>query len=312
MKKITFFAALLMLMGITLTSCKEDTQPRIEKPTEFVLNRPAMADNTYILTPESSVELAVSQANYGLGLNAQYSVQIALDDKWEAIPELDGDNNPVIDEDGNEVVTYTYETLPGKYTTAKFNVPAEDFAVAMCRLLGFTEEEQFVPGAHPVYVRVISTVPNWSEGTIISNVVKLNSVSPYFKLREPGIIYLIGAPQGWNIDGGDMPLSEAKDGIGSQVYYGVFNISADDAAGGFRFYTALGAWGDNGSLPSIGANANDGDNKTIEVDEDGNYEGDCKAGKGNWNIANWPGGMMKITVDLSKMKVYFEKYLEEE
>lgn len=313
MKKISFFTALLVLMGISMTSCKEDTQPRIEVPTEFELYRPAMADNTYVLTPEGSVEFAVSQANYGLGLNAKYTVQVSLDDEWkENVPVVDADGNAVLDENGNPTVKNTYETLIGKYTTAKFSVPAEDIAVAMCRLLGFTEEDQFVPGAHPLYVRVVSSVPNWAEGTITSNVIKLNSVAPYFKLRVPGVIYLIGASQGWDIDNGSMPLSETEDGIGSQVYYGVYNISAEDAAGGFRFYTALGAWGDNGALPSVGANPKDGDNKTVEVDEEGNYEGDCKAGKGNWSISNWPGGDMKITVDLAKMKVYFQKVAAEE
>lgn len=312
MKKISFFTALLVLMGISMTSCKEDTQPRIEKPTEFELYRPAMADNTYVLTPESTIELAVSQANYGLGVNAKYSVEVNMTDEWlDNVPVLDENGNPKTDENGNPVYTTNYQVLPGKYTTAKFSVPAEDFAVAMCRMLGFDEEEKFVAGAHPLYVRVVSTIPNWEEGTIISNSVKLNSVSPYFKLRVPGIIYLVGQPQGWNVESDAMPLVEKEDGIGSQVYYGTYNITAADAASGFRFYTALGAWGDNGALPSVGSNANDGDNKTVSVDEDGNYEGDCVAGKGNWSIDNWTDGEMKITVDLAKMKVYFQKVTEE-
>ena len=32
--------ALPVLLGACFTSCKEDTQPRLEVPTEFVLNTP--------------------------------------------------------------------------------------------------------------------------------------------------------------------------------------------------------------------------------------------------------------------------------
>ena len=77
-----------------------------------------------------------------------------------------------------------------------------------------------------------------------------------------------------------MVLSEPDNGIGSNIYSGSFEISADDAASGFRFYTALGSWGDNGVLPSVGAAADDGDNQAVTVSDSGVYEGACVAGKG--------------------------------
>ena len=57
--------AVLFIMGIAFTSCKEDTQPRLEKPTEFVLNTPPMASQTYVLHESdgqsSEIVLTVSQ-----------------------------------------------------------------------------------------------------------------------------------------------------------------------------------------------------------------------------------------------------------
>ena len=37
MKKSVILAVMAMLLGFTFTSCKEDTQPRLSTPTNFVL-----------------------------------------------------------------------------------------------------------------------------------------------------------------------------------------------------------------------------------------------------------------------------------
>ena len=81
---------------------------------------------------------------------------------------------------------------------------------------------------------------------------------------------------------------------------GDIEMTAAQAASGFRFYAELGKWGDNGALPSVGSNPNDGDNATVVL-EDGKYTGPCVKGKGNWNITNWPGGKMHIEVDMSNV-----------
>lgn len=83
MKKISYLMALPVLLGACFTSCKEDTQPRLEVPTEFVLNTPAMADQTYIFRADESyqnlndITFTVSQPNYGLGCVPTYTVQLA-------------------------------------------------------------------------------------------------------------------------------------------------------------------------------------------------------------------------------------------
>lgn len=291
MKKISMImTAVLFIMGIAFTSCKEDTQPRLEKPTEFVLNTPPMASQTYVLHESdgqsSEIVLTVSQPDYGMGVVTTYQVQVS---KTEDFAE--------------------YETLLSISNQAQIVCSGEEFAVAMNALDGvktLEDKDKFNPAARDVYVRVHAFIPNADYSGIDSNVIKLN-VKPYFAVRAPGKIYVIGDVSGWDINNGAVFLSEPDNGIGSKVYTGVVNFTADNASAGFRFYTTLGSWGDDGALPSVGANANDGDNLSITVDDNGSYSGNCVAGKGNWNITNWPGGNMKITVDLNQMKVYFEK-----
>lgn len=81
MKKISLLMALLFMMGAAFTSCKEDTQPRLDQPTEFVLNTPPMANQTYVLRETdgepSQILLTVSQPNYGMGVVTSYEVQLS-------------------------------------------------------------------------------------------------------------------------------------------------------------------------------------------------------------------------------------------
>ena len=274
-----------LLVGMTFTSCKQDTQPRLEKPTEFVLNTPPMANQTYVLSPENGVDLTVSQPNYGLGVVTSYQTQISFTEDFAE-----------------------YRDIESLSTSAKINISGEEFAQAMCSLMGYVNndtEDLFTPGPRDVYVRVVASIPNADYSTITSNVIKL-TVVPYKAVKLPGRLYVIGNVNGWDINNGAIFVEEASDAVGSKIYYGTIPFTTDQASGGFRFYQSLGSWGDDGQLPSIGANANDGDNANVEINADGVYSGAAVIGKGNWNITNWPGGDMKITVDLNTMKVIFE------
>lgn len=290
MKKISLMMALMFILGAAFTSCKEDTQPRLEQPTEFVLNTPPMANETYVLTETdgtaSKIYLTVSQPNYGLGTVTNYEVQLSKTEDFA-----------------------NYQSLLTVNTQAQITCDGYEWSVAQNALNGITTEEdadKFTGKPEDVYVRVRAFVPNCDYSSINSNVIKL-SVQPYFAVRAPGKLYVIGQVSGWDINNGAIYLSEPQNGIGSKVYSGVIEISDSDAASGFRFYTELGNWGDNGALPSIGANADDGDNASVSMDDNGYYSGPCVNGKGNWNITNWGGGQMKMTVDLNTMTVYFEK-----
>lgn len=281
--------ALMVILGATFTSCKEDTQPRLEQPTEFVLNTPPMANETYVLEEyngdATQIYLTVSQPNYGLGTVTNYEVQLSKTEDFAV-----------------------YQSLLTVNTQAQIQCDGYEWSVAMNALNGITTEEdadKFTGEAEEICVRVRAYVPNAEYSSICSNVIKLN-VQPYFAVRAPGKIYVIGNVSGWDINNGAIYLSEPDNGIGSHIYSGEIEFTSEQASSGFRFYTELGSWGNDGALPSIGANANDGDNATVALDDDSYYSGPCVYGKGNWNISNWPGGKLKITVDLNEMKVYFQ------
>jgi len=281
MKKISFLMMLAALVSLTFTSCKEDTQPRLEKPTNFVLNTPAMADNLYELSADNTVEFTVSQANYGLATTPTYQVEVAASKDGEWFP----------------VETQT--------TSAKISCPGEDFAVAVCRALGIDTEETFTDAVKPVFVRVHSWVPNCEYSSIYSNVIELKQVKPYYAVKNPRIIYLVGAPQGWAISDGSMPLVET--GVETNIYEATYEIKENEFQ--FRFYAVLGDWENN----SIGSQDEDA-TLNITLNADGVYEGPIsynfseeKKGKGSWQIENWPGGMVHMFVDMNNNTVTFQK-----
>ncbi|MCM1152195.1 MAG: SusE domain-containing protein [Muribaculum sp.] len=308
MNKIALTAALLPMMALALTGCKDDTQPRLQ-PAEagtFKLYEPAMNNYTYYLTKDGTIELTTSgQPDYGVATPTQYQVQVSLTDEWK---DKEDPENP------GTMVPDTYYNLMTVNTQSVITVKDSELAIAMNSLMGIStvdDESLFDPNPRKVYVRVAAYVadPSQEDGYvpysyILSNVITLNSVQPYFVVPAPAELWIIGQYQGWNIDGTDntVTLSEAENGIGSDIYTGYINMTADDAKTGFRFYKQLGDWGSDGDYPSIGANANDGDNKSVEM-EDGLYEGEVVAGKGNFCITNYPGGWMKITVNLVNMTV---------
>ena len=106
-------------------------------------------------------------------------------------------------------------------------------------------------------------------------------------------IYLIGYPQGWNVNEGNMPLLKTDNG----GYYGEFDISEGEAM--FRFYTHLGDWDSN----CLGAQV--ADSPVVFDMHDGSLQTACVYGKGTWRFPDWPGGKMYIYVDLNAMTVDF-------
>lgn len=96
------------------------------------------------------------------------------------------------------------------------------------------------------------------------------------KQADQTMIYLIGSPNGWNINNDSMPLMLTDNG----GYYGSFYLWEGENY--FRFYTSLGNWGSDYCLPSIGAYPIDGDNLEISLND--TYRGSCTPGKGSWVI----------------------------
>ncbi len=320
MKKISILMMAAVAACGLMTSCKSDTQPRLDKPTEFVLNKPSMANQTYILraggegedATSTTVDLTVSQPNYGLGVVTQYQPQISLTGDF---------NDAVLDEDGNVVTPATYANIRTVDTQAKISISAFDMSVAVNELNGITDMDQedyfnehFANKPQHIYVRVLAYVPHAEYSRIYSNVIEINVV-PYFAVAVPGNIWLIGEWTGWDITNGhssDKPLVllyEPENAIGSKIYSATISVPEGENPGTFRFYTALGDWENN----SVGSQVDD-NGIPVPVDPDTlTYEGDAVDGKGSWSISNWAdvtGGaaaQLKMTVDMSGTgyKVYF-------
>lgn len=112
------------------------------------------------------------------------------------------------------------------------------------------------------------------------------------------VIYLIGAPQDWKIQesegGNKMPLNKIGDGI----YQGKYNIEAGKFD--FRFYVVLGNW-DQGSLGCQEADAS----MTIEFTDELFNGPVIEGGKGKWNVPNWEGGDVAMTVNVNDWTVNF-------
>lgn len=287
MKKSIILGALLAVLGFTFTSCKTDTQPRLERPTEFKLNTPAMADQLYVMSSESALEFTVSQPNYGLATTPNYQIEIAK--------TADGFDNG------------EYQVVEGTTTIAKIDITGEAFCIAMCSLWGYDEPDTFDATPRPVYVRAHAWVDNAEYSSIYSNVICLQKVQPYFAVKVPGHIWVVGDCEGWSCaPNPDWMLTETEPE--SKIFKGTFFIP--DGKFQFRFYAAFDAdepWEWN----SVGAQ--DADNPVNIEFSDGVYSGACfydpntkAAGKGSWQVPDWVGATVSMTVNLGTKTVHFQ------
>ena len=292
MKKLSYilFSFISLLLATASCSGLEEENPVIQTPTKLVLNTPATANQYVDLGYDKdagTVNFTCSQADYGFAASANYYMQVSLDESFS-----------------------NFEELATSYTSCNMNVKASEIAEAVCKLRGIKSEETYTDEpARKVFFRVRSQILKYEDTSILSNVVAMEKVKGYFALRLPGYIYLVGAPEGWSGPSednkghyGDWKLFESDNAIGSKVYYGEFDIPAGKFQ--FRFYTALTGW----DKDSYGIQDKD-EPKDITMTED-IYDGKIVKGKGSYQISDWPGGKVKITVNMSndsKMTVKFEK-----
>lgn len=303
--------ALPLAIGACFTSCKDDTQPRLDVPTEFVLNTPAMADQVYIFRDDENyknlndITFTVSQPNYGVATTPNYQVQIAKSE--EAFIEWDeAEKSGDIDKD-NELLgsdelplAILLETVT---SSAQITIPGEIFCDGVNTLYN-VDPDTYNHETLAVAVRVKALLPNAPQSEIWSNPINI-SVSSYIPVKEPGKLYLIGQPSGWDINNDAMYLDET--GIGTKVYYGNVFVPAGEFQ--FRFYSQLGDW----EKFSVGAQHDDNP-VDITFNADGLYEGpvfvgvnENEKGKGSWQDASWAGGNVEITVDLKAMTIVMKK-----
>lgn len=304
--------ALPLVVGACFTSCKEDTQPRLETPTEFVLNTPALGEQTYIFRDDENyqnlndITFTVSQPNYGVGCVPNYTVQIAKSEEdftaWEdamKAGEIE-DGNAILDGDGLPLA-YTLELST---SLAQITVPGEQFCSAVNTLYGF-DADNYNHETVPVAVRVHAAISNAPQSEIWSNPIVVN-VSSYIPVSEPGKLYLIGQPTGWDINADGVYLEET--GIGTKIFYGNVYIAAGEFQ--FRFYSQLGDW------ESWAVGSQDADEPVdVSFDAEGVYEGpifmsaggsDSK-GKGSWEDTSWEGGNLEITINTKDMTIKMQK-----
>lgn len=275
--------------SVALTGCEIDKEPVYTAPTEFVLDQPAMADETIQLAPGQTLEFTCSQPDYGYSAVTQYSLEMALDKDF----------------------TSPLPLTPARPTSPVISISQADLATAMCELHGFTSEDNYqeLP-PEPVYFRATAQIGGIESSLITSNVVSLNQVKMYFAVKVPGSIYLIGACSGWKepaeankADLADWRLYEAKSQIGSKIYSGIFDVPAGQAA--FRFYTALTGWGGGDSYGSpIDGKLDPDKEATVDYPDafatEAPFESAIGKAKANFSFPGWEGGKMSTQVDLSK------------
>ena len=279
MKKISIMMA-MAAVALGFASCSEDRDPVYKAPTSFVLNIPSM-ENQYIdLANGNTLELVCSQPDYGYSAVADYSAEMSLTEDFADV----------------------YELIPIDNHQSRMMFKQGDVALGMCSLLGIENEDDIASKLpegwqyEKVYFRAICQLNGVEGSRIVSNTVAYNYIKAYLAVQMPGYIYLVGDPNGWNINAGpEWRLYETV--IGSKIYSGVFEVGAGSQY--FRFYTEIGNWGDDGQLPSIGANPVDGDSNEV-VWEDGSFTQKAVPGKGSWfTPADWEGGEITMVVDLS-------------
>ena len=283
MKKLSILFACLVAV-LSLNSCKEDTDPQYNDPTEFKLNTPALASQYYELTADGTLDLSWSQPNYGYAAAAVYKVSISLLEDFSEAKEL-----------------------TSEYKLCYAQIPGSEIAEAICNLRGIESEDDYTDEpARAVYFRVSAKINGIEGSEIVSNVIKIDQVKEYCAIQSPGFIYVVGAFTGWTgPDAGaaghyaDFRLFESANAIGSKVYTGIFDIPAGQAM--FRFYTALTGW----DADSYGSQTDD---SPIDCVLDGGvYNGPIVKGKGSFNFPDWAGGKMKITVNMNNKSVIIEE-----
>lgn len=271
-----------------LASCDSTDDPKMTLPEDktFVLNAPAFADQYYELQEGNSFMLTCSQPAYGVAVAAQYSVEVALDDKFTAVETIASSD-------------------PG---SAKIVIADEALATALCNLHGFDAANYEDLPAAPVYFRAFCEIPNVEGSRCMSNTVSLNKVKFYHAVQGKRDIYLVGAISGWTTpDAGaaahyeNYKLTETE--IGSNVYYGSFKFPAGEST--FRFFTALNGWDDK--EVQLGAGPEDMTDIPVEFNADGIYEGPYVCpGQSNWTFTMTEEMNVNLTVDVKNKTVKFE------
>lgn len=286
MKKIFFYAMMLVACTAAFSSCSDDndSNPTLIQPTEFVLNTPSVGDGLIDLQMEinKNINLSWSQpkfTNFGAPVIGTYSVQVSTKGTFNQEYNPSAEDNSSAD----------FVTLGETYSSCVADVPSSGIAKALMQLNGWTEDS--VPEQVPVYIRVKAAVQDASfneYGTIYSNVVKMNVIPYYVELKPaaPIIWYMVGDCIGsasWSNDAngvgvGLVPLFlvpggqyDLGTGAGVISFTGYFPEN-----GQFKFVQVPGNWEPQLNFtqvknPAGFLNDADGDNHNVQITQAGYY-----------------------------------------
>mgnify|MGYP001028310636 CR=1 FL=1 len=255
---------LLFAVAIGFAACNEDTEPMLSRISDGQLNAPSATD--VVLTREQAAAEALTLS----WVAPEYNVEVAQSFELEFSLTEDFATPVQATVSSEKEHTFTVEDLNTVINTMT------------------TVTEGMAPVT--VYARVQFALNSEESRTVISNIVSFN-VTPY---PAEAKLYVIGTPNGWDINNGDVFLT-SQDG---KVFSGVLTLEDNPQ---FRFYSSLGDW----ETGSYGAREADGDNIDISAEfKNGVYEGPIVNGKGNWGFAN--GGVYEITVDIEAMTLRIE------
>ena len=179
--KHIFKTTLLLMMGLLVfTACDDDndSNPTFQKPTQFVLNTPAVADGLIDLNNSSALELTCSQPDYGFPAYTQYKIRLSINPDMSDAIELKQVYT-------NTIISIDPVNIAGLLT---------EFFVEQ----GKTEAD--FPMTLPLYIQARATMAKANgdamEGSeILSNIVKLNTVRLSYLLPPvlpPENLYIIG------------------------------------------------------------------------------------------------------------------------
>lgn len=185
MKKIFFYAMMLVACTTAFTSCSDDndSNPTLIQPTEFVLNELTLDGNALInLEQSKTIPMSWSQpvyTNFNSPVIATYSIQISKNGNFAQEYDANLEDNSASD----------FVTLDETFTTCNVDLSTENIDKAIVRLYGWTEDS-IIPNELPVYIRVKAAVQDASfneYGTVYSNVVKMRAIPYYIELANAPI-----------------------------------------------------------------------------------------------------------------------------
>lgn len=296
MKKLSLIFSLIAVV-LGLSSCNTDRDPVYQLPDQhlFKINPSPFANQYFELTPDGTFELTTSQPDYGFAAAATYSAKMSLTadfkESVEIVPQNDG-------------------------ASARMILPTKSVAEGILQLRGVTTVDEYnaAPEVDPrkLYFKAVCRINGVASSEVeTENYICLNNVIGYCAIKEPRILFVVGdLPVSWGVD------SKSKEefinagqilmetGVETDIYQGVVPLPAGSHL--FRFYTALGDWGSDGALPSVGPLPNDNTNEPIVIGTDPT-EYPAVPGKGSYNTAaDFPGGDVTITVNMKSGKVSFQ------